>query len=196
MNHGNNARGKRVARLCPAIYDARWSAIVSNATRESVVLSWSGGKDSSLALAALRANPRYDVVALLTSVTRGYDRISIHGVRRTLLYAQAAALGLPLIEIELEPQSSNDSYEAAFMKGVDRLRANFPAATTMAFGDLFLEDVRAYRERLLSNTGIEPLFPIWGRNTRQLAEEFIDAGFIAHLVCVDTQQLPADFVGR
>src|SRR4051794_17840193 len=79
MNHGNHARGKRVARLCPAFYDTRWSAIVSNATRESVVLSWSGGKDSSLALAALRADPRYDVVALLTSVTRGYDRISIHG---------------------------------------------------------------------------------------------------------------------
>ena len=164
--------------------------------REPVVLSWSGGKDSSLTLAALRRDPRYEVVALLTSVTRGYDRVSIHGVRRALLETQAAAAGVPLLEIELDPQSSNDAYEGAFTRALDRLRTRFPAATTIAFGDLFLEDVRAYRERLLSNTGFTPLFPIWGLDTGRLAEEFIDAGFVAHLVCVDTQQLAADFAGR
>jgi uncharacterized protein (TIGR00290 family) len=163
---------------------------------ESVILSWSGGKDSSLTLAALRADPRYEVVALLTSVTRVYDRVSIHGVRRELLEAQAVAAGLPLVEIELEPQSSNAAYEAAFVGALDRLRSRFPTVTTIAFGDLFLEDVRAYRERLLSSSGFTPLFPIWGRDTRALAEEFIDAGFVAHLVCVDTQQLSASFAGR
>lgn len=165
-------------------------------TRRLVVLSWSGGKDSGLTLAALRADPRYDVVALLTSVTRGYDRVSIHGVRRTLLEAQATAAKLPLIEVTLEPQSSNAAYEAAFADALARLRTRFPDATTIAFGDLFLEDVRAYRERLLANTGFAPIFPIWGRDTRELAEEFIDAGFVAHLVCVDTEQLDGRFAGR
>jgi uncharacterized protein (TIGR00290 family) len=196
MGHGNHAHVEGIARLCPASYHTQWSAIVLNAKRESVVLSWSGGKDSSLALAALRADPRYEVVALLTSVTRGYDRVSIHGVRRALLDAQVAAIGLPLIEVALEPQSSNVAYEDAFAEALERLRAQFPAATTIAFGDLFLEDVRAYRERLLSNTGFVPLFPIWGRDTKGLAEEFIDAGFVAHLVCVDTDQLSGDFAGR
>jgi uncharacterized protein (TIGR00290 family) len=135
-------------------------------------------------------------MALLTSVTRGYDRVSIHGVRRELLHAQAAAAGLPLVEIELEPRSSNDAYETAFANALDRLGARFPDAKAIAFGDLFLEDVRAYRERVLSGTGFRPIFPIWGRETRQLAEEFIDAGFLAHLVCVDTEQLAADFAGR
>jgi len=165
-------------------------------SREPVILSWSGGKDSSLALAALRADPLYEVVALLTSVTRGYDRVSIHGVRRELLDAQVAALGLPLVEIELQPKSSNSAYETAFAEALDRLRIQFPTATTIAYGDLFLEDVREYRERVLSNTGFTPLFPIWGRETRELAEAFVDAGFVAHLVCVDTHQLAARFAGR
>jgi len=165
-------------------------------TPVQVILSWSGGKDSSLTLAALRADPRYEVVALLTSITRGYDRVSIHGVRRTLLDAQAAAAGLPLIEITLEPQSSNSVYESAFADALARSRARFHGATTLAFGDLFLDDVRAYRERLLAPTAFDPIFPIWGRDTRALAREFIDAGYIAHLVCVDTQQLSASFAGR
>ena len=164
--------------------------------REPVILSWSGGKDSSLALAALREDPRYEVVALLTSVTRGYDRVSIHGVRRELLDAQVAALRIPLVEIELEPQSSNSAYEAAFADALNRLRMRFPAATTIAYGDLFLEDVRGYRERVLADTGFTPLFPLWGGDTRELAEEFIDASFVAHLVCVDTRQLAAEFAGR
>ncbi len=163
---------------------------------EPIVLSWSGGKDSSLALAALREDPRYDVVALLTSVTHGYDRVSIHGVRRALVEAQAAATGLPLIEVALEPQSSNESYKAAFLEALARVRVAHPAVGRIAFGDLFLTDVREYRERLVASGDFGAIFPLWGRDTRQLADEFITAGFRAHLVCVDTTQLPATFSGR
>ena len=165
-------------------------------TREPVVLSWSGGKDSALALAALRQDARYDVVALLTSVTREYDRVSIHGVRRILLEAQAAALGLPVIEVALAPSSTNEAYEAAFRAAVDEARSAFPAVRTIAFGDLFLEDVRAYRERLVATMGIGALFPLWGRPTPALAEDFVRQGYRAHLVCVDTRQLDARFAGR
>ena len=163
---------------------------------EPIVLSWSGGKDSSLALAALRDDPRYDVVALLTSITREYERISIHGVRRSLLEAQARAIGLPLLELSLQPKSSNDAYEEAFRDAVAHLRTRFPAVRRIAFGDLFLEDVRAYRESLVGSTGLEPVFPLWGRDTRALAREFVDAGYVAHLVCVDTTQLSAGYSGR
>jgi uncharacterized protein (TIGR00290 family) len=163
---------------------------------EPLVLSWSGGKDSSLALAALRGDPRYEVVALQTSITRGYDRVSIHGVRRALVEAQAAAAGLPLIEITLEQQSSNDAYEAAFKESLGRVRGEYPEVGRIAFGDLFLADVREYRERLAGAAGFGAVFPLWGRDTRALAHEFIAAGFRAHLVCVDTTQLSAQFAGR
>lgn len=165
-------------------------------TPEAVVLSWSGGKDSSLALAALRADPRYEVVALLTSITTNYDRVSIHGVRRAVIEAQVAATGLPLFEIVLEPQSSNDAYEAAFLEALARVRSQHPEVRRLAFGDLFLADVRAYREQLVSRAGWEALFPLWHRDTQALAEEFITARYHAHLVCVDTQVLPASFAGR
>jgi uncharacterized protein (TIGR00290 family) len=164
--------------------------------REGVAVSWSGGKDSGLALAALRADPRVEVVALLTSVTRGYERVSIHGVRRALLEAQARALGVALHEVALEPACSNQAYEAAFRLGVEGLRAAHPALRRIAFGDLFLEDVRAYRERLLASLGMEPLFPLWGLDTRALAERFVADGYRARLVCVDTTQLAAEFAGR
>jgi len=160
------------------------------------VLSWSGGKDSTLALAALRADPRYEVVALLTSITAVYDRVSIHGVRRALVEAQAAAVGLPLRTIALEPGCSNETYETAFLEAATRLHAEHPAVGHIAFGDLFLADVRAYRERLVRAAGHEALFPLWGRETEALAADFVAAGFRAHLVCVDTQQLPAHFAGR
>ena len=166
------------------------------AAREPIVLSWSGGKDSSLALQALRADQRFEVVALLTSVTHGYDRISIHGVRRALLEAQARAVGLPLHEVTLEPQSSNDQYEAAFARAIDELRATYPGVRRIAFGDLFLEDVRAYREQLLAPLGMEAHFPLWGENTNALARRFIDDGFRARIVCVDITQLDGSFVGR
>lgn len=164
--------------------------------KQPLILSWSGGKDSSLALAALRAGSEFEPDALLTSVTQGYDRVSIHGVRRELLLQQAAGLGLPLFEIALQPASTNDAYEAAFLRAVEHALAALPNARHIAFGDLFLEDVRAYREQLLQGTGLSPVFPLWGRHTTALAHEFIDAGFVAHLVCVDTTQLPASFAGR
>ena len=166
------------------------------ADREPVFLSWSGGKDSALALNALRQGDEFDVVGLLTSVTRGYDRISVHGVRRALLEAQAKSVGLPLVEIALQPNSTNDAYEAAFHSALDEIRVGWPEVKHIAFGDLFLEDVRAYRERVLSETGFTSVFPIWGRDTTELAREFIGQGFEARLVCVDTTQLDASFAGR
>lgn len=163
--------------------------------RQQVLLSWSGGKDSALALASLTHDPDCEVVGLLTSVTRGYDRISIHGVRRALLHAQARALGLPVHEIVLEPSSSNADYEAAFHAALAAARERL-GFTAVAFGDLFLEDVRAYRERLLFPTGIRAIFPLWGEPTPALAERCIASGVTARLVCVDTTQLGADFAGR
>jgi uncharacterized protein (TIGR00290 family) len=163
---------------------------------EPIVLSWSGGKDSALALAALRADARVEVVALLTSITREVERVSIHGVRRELLEAQADALGLPVCELALPPRASNEVYEAAFRDAVARLRAEHPRLRRIAFGDLFLEDVRAYRERLVASMGLEAHFPLWGRPTKELAAEVVASGYVAHLVCVDTEQLPAAFAGR
>ena len=164
--------------------------------REPIILSWSGGKDSSLALAALRADPHVEVVGLLTSITRGHDRISIHGVRRSLLAAQAASLGLPLTEVILEPACSNADYEAAFHSAAYQLQRAHPSLERIAFGDLFLADVRDYRERLLAPLQLRGYYPLWGTDTTQLAQEFIDAGYRARLVCVDTTQLAADFAGR
>jgi uncharacterized protein (TIGR00290 family) len=164
--------------------------------REPIVLSWSGGKDSSLALAALRADSAVEVVGLLTSITRDYERISIHGVRRTLLEAQARALGLPLFEVALQPACSNAEYETAFRTAAHELRARFPTLSRIAFGDLFLSDVRAYREALLASVGLEAHFPLWALDTRVLAEHFVAAGYRARLVCVDTTQLASSFAGR
>ena len=163
---------------------------------KQVVLSWSGGKDSALALQALRGDPLLEVVGLLTSVTSDYDRISVHGVRRSLLNAQLDRLGLPLFEIQLSANCTNDAYEASFHSALAQIRTQLPDVTHIAFGDLFLEDVRSYRERLLDGSGFEPWFPIWGENTSALAERFIDDGFAARLVCVDTTQLDGTFAGR
>ena len=164
--------------------------------KKSVVLSWSGGKDSALALDALSGDPGVEVVGLLTSVTRNYDRISVHGVRRSMLEAQVERLGLPLFEISLDPNCTNDAYEAAFHAALHEIKWDFPRVGHIAFGDLFLEDVRAYRERLLEGSGFEPMFPIWGLDTSSLARRFIADGFSARLVCVDTTQLDAAFAGR
>ncbi len=162
----------------------------------STLLSWSGGKDSALALDALRGDASVNVVGLLTSVTNEYDRISIHGVRRELLEAQARQLKLPLYEIALEPGASNDAYEAAFHLGLARARNVHPDLNGVAFGDLFLEDVRRYRETLLAGSGLAVKFPLWGRDTSALARTFIDRGFEATLVCVDTTQIDGAFAGR
>ena len=163
---------------------------------KSVVLSWSGGKDSALALDALSRDPEVKVGGLLTSITRTYDRISVHGVRRSMLEAQVDRLALPLLEISLDADCTNAAYEAAFLDALADIRRSLPGVTHLAFGDLFLEDVRAYRERLLAGSGFEPLFPIWGLDTGTLARRFIADGFSARLVCVDTTQLDARFAGR
>lgn len=149
-----------------------------------------------MALDALSRDPTLEVVGLLTSFTRNYDRISVHGVRRSMLEAQVARLDLPLFEISLSPSCTNDAYEAAFRATLDEIRRALPDVAHIAFGDLFLEDVRAYRERLLAGSGFEPLFPIWGLDTTILARRFIAQGFTARLVCVDTTQLDAKFAGR
>jgi uncharacterized protein (TIGR00290 family) len=161
-----------------------------------VVLAWSGGKDSSLALQALRADPATEPVALLTTVTREYERISMHGVRRTLLVAQAVSVGLPLVEAFIPAKATNEAYESIMRAAFDEIRVRFPVARLLAFGDLFLADVRAYRERQMAGTRFDPLFPLWGFDTRALAERFIAERFEAVVVCVDTQQVAASFAGR
>jgi uncharacterized protein (TIGR00290 family) len=161
-----------------------------------VLLSWSGGKDSALALQALRVDPAVRVAGLVTTVTAGYDRIAIHGVRRSILHAQAERTGLPLFEAEIPPQASNETYEAAFAGALAEARAGEPTLEAIAFGDLFLADVRAYREALLARLGWTTRFPLWGEDTARLARRFVTDGFGAILCCVDTQQLDAAFCGR
>src|SRR5919112_2111661 len=146
-----------------------------------IAVAWSGGKDSSLALAALKADPALEVVALVTTVTHDYDRISMHGVRRSILQAQVAELDLPLIEAPIPSPCSNQLYEEAFAGALDLLRRENPHLRHLAFGDLFLADVRAYREQLLAPLGWEPIFPLWKQDTAKLAREFIDRGFRATL---------------
>jgi uncharacterized protein (TIGR00290 family) len=164
--------------------------------REPVILSWSSGKDSALMLAALRESPQFEPVALLTTLTARYDRVSIHGIRRSLLTAQARAVGLPLHEMWLDPNSSNQSYEAALASALSKLRERYSAVKCIAYGDLFLEDVRRYREERLAALGWEGVFPLWGQSTHALAQTVVDRGFDVRLVCVDTTILPASFTGR
>jgi uncharacterized protein (TIGR00290 family) len=156
-----------------------------------LVLSWSGGKDSALALHELGTTR---VTTLLTTVTEGYDRISMHGVRRQLLAEQAAALGLPLREVSIPPACANDIYEARLAQAF----AERPLADSdeVAFGDLFLEDIRAYREERLAAAGRRGVFPLWARDTRALARRFLDLGFRAEIVCVNPRALDASFAGR
>jgi len=161
-----------------------------------VALAWSGGKDSSLALAALRADPAVEVVALLTTVTRDFDRISMHGVRRSILAAQVDAIGLPMVEAPIPACASNLLYEEALRAALDQLRHMYPGLHHLAFGDLFLQDVRAYRETVLRPLGWEPLFPLWGADTAALARRFIEEGYGAIITCVDAQQLDPAFAGR
>lgn len=163
---------------------------------DPVILAWSGGKDSTLALAELRAEAPDRVAALLTTVTEGYDRVSVHGVRRSLLAAQATALGVPVLEATIAARSSNEDYERAWAAALDALALAHPAARDVAYGDLFLADLRAYRERQLAALGRRARFPLWGRDTRALAERFIDEGYEAVLVCVDTRALPMELAGR
>ncbi len=165
-------------------------------SRVPIALAWSGGKDSSLALASLQNDPAFQPVALLTTITGDYDRISMHGVRRSVLNAQVTELALPLVEATIPPEANNAIYEEALATALDGMRSRRPDLRHLAFGDLFLTDVRTYRERLLNQVGWTPVFPLWGRDTGRLAREFISQGFRAILTCVDTTQLAPEFVGR
>ncbi len=164
--------------------------------RTPIIVSWSGGKDSALLLHHLRRDPQYEVVGLVTTVTSDYDRISMHGIRRAILNAQVARLALPLYEATIPAAASNAAFEAAFLAALARAHMAFPGVHTVAFGDLFLEDVRAYRERLLAPHSWQPLFPLWGRDTAALARQFVADGFRAIVCCVDTQQLGPEWAGR
>ena len=157
-------------------------------------VGWSGGKDSALALHAVLREGRLAVHALVTTVTDAYDRISMHGVRRALLREQCAALGLPLVEVAIPPGCTNEVYEARTGEAFDALKRE--GVERLVFGDLFLEDVRQYRENLAARLGLACEFPLWGRDTAELARSFIDAGFRAIVVCVDPGQLDPSFCGR
>jgi uncharacterized protein (TIGR00290 family) len=159
-----------------------------------VLMSWSGGKDSCLALYELLRSREHRVAALLTTVTRDYDRVSMHGVRRTLLERQAASLGLPLHQVLIPKDAGNDEYEAKMGEALALYRGL--GVDTVAFGDLFLEDVRAYRDRLLAGHGMRGLYPVWGRDTRAFVHEFIGLGFKAVVTCVDPRALDSSFAGR
>jgi uncharacterized protein (TIGR00290 family) len=163
----------------------------------AVLLAWSGGKDSTLALERLLGDASVRVAALVTTVTTGYDRIAIHGVRRSILRRQVELLGTPLIEAAIPPGADNATYEAAFADALARARASANGRVdAIAFGDLFLADVRAYREAMLARLGWRGLFPLWGEDTARLARHFVGRGYRAILSCVDTQQLDAAFCGR
>ena len=161
---------------------------------ENVLVSWSGGKDSALALFEILKNKHYQVAALLTTVTEDYDRISMHGVRRILLERQVAALGFPLEKVLIPKNASNEEYEAA----MGTLLAKYKEAGTKAvvFGDIFLEDLRKYREDKLASLGLTGVFPLWKRDTRELARSLGSLGFKAITTCVDNQALGRQFVGR
>ena len=165
-------------------------------TQRDVLIAWSGGKDCLMALDRLTADPRWRVVGLLTTVTRPFDRVAMHGIRRDVLQAQARALGLPLIESELDWPASNASYETAFIASLAAARRRWPGLERIAFGDLFLADVRVWREALLQRCGWHGVFPLWGEDTADLARRFVAAGHRAVLTCVDTTRLAADFAGR
>jgi uncharacterized protein (TIGR00290 family) len=162
--------------------------------RRKLLLSWSSGKDSAWALHCLRRRGEYAVAGLLTTFNEAFDRVAMHSTRRVLVEAQAKAAGLPLYAVPLPWPCSNPQYEEA-MRGAceDALRRGIEA---MAFGDLFLEDVRRYREERLRGTGLTPVFPVWAMETRRLAREMVDAGLRARIVCVDPKKLPAEFAGR
>ena len=161
---------------------------------EKVLFTWSGGKDSVLALYELQKRDDHEVVALLTTLTEDYERISMHGVRSILLEGQANSLGLPIEKVYISKNSSNGEYEAKMKEALQKyLRAG---VSSVVFGDIFLEDLRRYREDNLSKIGMQAIFPIWKRDTTELARRFIDLGFKAVITCIDSNFLGKTFVGR
>jgi len=162
--------------------------------RAKALISWSSGKDSAFALHEVRCAGEFEVVGALTTVTETFGRVSIHGVRQEILCAQLDAAGLPPTIVPIPYPCPNEIYEARISEAV--AGAVRDGITHIIFGDLFLEDIRAYREQKLKGTGITPLFPLWGRSTPQLAQQMIAGGFEAYIATVDLKKLPADFAGR
>jgi uncharacterized protein (TIGR00290 family) len=163
-------------------------------SRPKALIAWSSGKDSAWALHEVRRAGDYDVVGALTTVTEGTRRVGMHNVREEILHAQHAAAGLPSVIVPIPWPCPNEVYEARMAAALDD--AKRAGVTHMIFGDLFLEDIRAYRESRLAGTGITPVFPLWQRPTGALAREMMDAGLETFLICVDLKRLPRSFVGR
>ena len=164
-------------------------------SKQQVLLSWSGGKDSSLALYEISRNYKdLEIEALLTTLTRDYNRISMHGVRKDLLLLQSKSLKIPLEEVWIPSKATNEIYEKEMIKSINKCKER--GATSMVFGDLFLEDIRSYREKFLSNIDIECIFPLWEKDTRELAEFFLKSGFKAIISTVDPKKLDPKFCGR
>ena len=163
-------------------------------SRDRILLAWSSGKDSAFSLHVLRRMEDVEVIGLLTTVNEAHDRVAMHAVRRTLLEAQAQAAGLPLAIVAIPHACPNDVYEAAMGRALEEAKAR--GIRGVAFGDLFLEDIRRYREERMAGTGLRLVFPLWGRPTAALAEEMIEAGLRARITCVDPRVLPASFAGR
>jgi uncharacterized protein (TIGR00290 family) len=162
--------------------------------RVKTILAWSSGKDSAWALHVLRARGDVEVVGLLTTIDGKSERVAMHDVRRALVRAQADAAGLPLLEVAIPWPCSNVDYERAM--GEAMTRAKNDGVETVAFGDLFLEDIRKYREEKLAAIGVRPIFPLWGTQTDRLAREMIDGGLRARVTCIDNKQLDRSFAGR
>ena len=162
--------------------------------RERVLFTWSGGKDSAMALYELQKSQSYEIAALLTTVTEDFNRISMHGVRHILLERQAESLGFPLERVLISRNSSNEEYESSMREVLERYKAD--GIESVVFGDIFLEDVRKYREDNLSRIGMEGIFPLWGRDTLELAHAFIGAGFRSIITCIDGSALGRGYAGR
>lgn len=161
---------------------------------KKVIMSWSGGKDSALALASILKDPTYKVISLFTTITEGYERISMHGVRIELLEEQALSIGIPLIKVYIPKECSNKDYEQIMLSQLKEVLKT--GVDTFVFGDLFLEEIRAYRESQLAKLKMKAIFPLWGRPTLELANEFIHKKFKTIITCVDTFQLNKSFAGE
>ncbi len=160
---------------------------------EKVLLAWSGGKDSAITLYEIQRRPEYQVVSLLTTLTADYDRVSMHGVRRTLLERQAESLSLPLYELFISKEATNEEYASKMQAALTDFQKS--GVSSVVFGDIHLEDVRKYREDNLSKIGMKAIFPIWGRDTAELTRSFIDLGFKAIVTCIDSKVLDKTFAG-
>ncbi|HLV95164.1 MAG TPA: hypothetical protein VKS44_08220 [Candidatus Acidoferrales bacterium] len=167
---------------------------MTDLARPKAWLAWSSGKDSAWALHTIRQGGEFEVVALLTTINSTHHRVAMHAVRESLVEMQAAAAGLPLVKAPIPSPCTNEEYERAMSEAMDRARVE--GVRHVVFGDLFLEDIRAYREKHLAACGMTPIFPLWSRDTRRLAEEMLAEGLSAFLTCVDPRKLDRKFAGR